>query len=304
MTVANQIHLGQQPDEAVLDSLADFICGDDATRFPEYRSSSYLTRFFQSAGVDVQHDGSTRKWWVLGVLRSLQPSSLETVILRLVDLREYKANKEKLGLAFRSMNDILAMDDLGVELAGSRCVIVRVSPIQLSSNDVMPRAASSGNEAEFLSRRFDEALNVEALGVEPSVTAILQARIDEARVCAQADAHLATILLLGSTLEGLLLGVAQKDFKRFMTADCAPKAKDGKTKNVHEWKLAELIDVYHAVGVLGLDVKKFSHVLRDFRNYIHPYQQMSSKFNPDKHTVEICWQVFKAAFAQISDAKI
>jgi hypothetical protein len=28
------------PDPAVLDSLADFICGDDGERYPKYRSSS------------------------------------------------------------------------------------------------------------------------------------------------------------------------------------------------------------------------------------------------------------------------
>ncbi|MEI7546887.1 MAG: hypothetical protein WCK21_02345 [Actinomycetota bacterium] len=304
MTLDNQVHLGQQLDEAVLDSLADFICGDDATRYPEYRSSSYLTRFFQSVGIDVQHDGSTRKWWVLSILRSLHPPFIEKVILRLVDLREYKADKEKFGLAFRSMNDILSMEDLGVEVDGARGVIVRATPLRLSSDDVMHRSSSAGNEADFLGRRFDETLDVDALGIESGVTTILQARIEEARVCAQSDAHLASIFLLGSTLEGLLLGVAYKDLKRFMTAGCAPKAKDGKAKNVHEWKLAELIDVYHEVGVLGLDVKKFSHVLRDFRNYIHPYQQMTSKFTPDQHTVDICWQVFKAAFAQLADAKI
>jgi len=47
--------------------------------------------------------------------------------------------------------------------------------------------------------------------------------------------------------------------------------------------------------LLRLDVKKFSHVMRDFRNYIHPYEQMASKFNPDKHTAEICLQVLRAA---------
>ena len=47
------------------------------------------------------------------------------------------------------------------------------------------------------------------------------------------------------------------------------------------------------------DVKKFSHALRDFRNYIHPYQQMSIGFQPDEHTARICFQVLKAALYQI-----
>jgi hypothetical protein len=40
-------------------------------------------------------------------------------------------------------------------------------------------------------------------------------------------------------------------------------------------------------------------VLRGFRNYIHPYQQMSENFSPNEQTVDICWQVFRAAYSQL-----
>lgn len=36
-----------------------------------YRSSSYLTRFFEDVGLDFQHDGSTRNQWVADVLEQL-----------------------------------------------------------------------------------------------------------------------------------------------------------------------------------------------------------------------------------------
>ena len=57
---------------------------------------------------------------------------------------------------------------------------------------------------------------------------------------------------------------------------------------------------FSELGFLKEDVKKFSHALRDFRNYIHPYQQAASGFNPDIHTAKICWQVLKAAIFQLS----
>lgn len=41
-------------------------------------------------------------------------------------------------------------------------------------------------------------------------------------------------------------------------------------------------------------------MLRDFRNYIHPYEQWSSGFNPDEHTALISWQVLKAAIHDLS----
>lgn len=106
--------------------------------------------------------------------------------------------------------------------------------------------------------------------------------------------------MCGSTLEGILLGIAIKYPQKFDQANNAPKDKNEKIIQLHEWRLNNLIDVSKEVGLLGDDVKKFSHALRDFRNYIHPYQQSSSNFNPDEHTGKICWQVLQAAIDQLS----
>jgi len=38
---------------------------------------------------------------------------------------------------------------------------------------------------------------------------------------------------------------------------------------------------------------------KDFRNYIHPRQQASQNFNPDKHTAEISWKVLQATIANL-----
>jgi len=80
----------------------------------------------------------------------------------------------------------------------------------------------------------------------------------------------------------------------------SPKTAGGKVRQFHDWTLAHFIDVASDVGVLKLDVQKFSHGLRDFRNHIHPYQQMSSGFAPDQHTAKVCFQVLKAALASVA----
>ena len=56
----------------IIDQLALMICGDPPydNTFP-YRSSSYLTSFFSGIDLYYAHDGSTRKWWVVGVLQKL-----------------------------------------------------------------------------------------------------------------------------------------------------------------------------------------------------------------------------------------
>jgi hypothetical protein len=107
------------------------------------------------------------------------------------------------------------------------------------------------------------------------------------------------IFLCGSTLEGLLLGVASKHPKEFNTAQSAQQDENGKVKKFHEWTLNNFINVAYELGYIKEDVKKFSHSLRDFRNYVHPYEQVSTGFNPDKHTAKISWQVLKASIFQL-----
>jgi len=290
--------MGRRPDPATLEALAEFICGDDDARFPSYRSSSYLTRFFQGIGINATHDGSTRKWWVLGVLEQLEPGDLEKVILRLVDLREYRGNAKRLALAVRSMNGILAMENLAVGFGGAKPELRRISGIELDEDELAKEAAEPDEEA-FLERRFNEELQIDELGLDPVVTGFLQARVDEVQACPREKVSLGTIILLGSTLEGLLLAVGLQHPKPFMSSSAAPKDRSGKTKQLHDWTLSELINAARSLDLLDVDVGKFSHVLRDFRNYIHPYEQMSQRFSPDQHTVEICWQVFRAAYAQV-----
>ena len=152
---------------------------------------------------------------------------------------------------------------------------------------------------DFLTREFTIP-NVHRLPIEAQAVPIIESRLAEARKALSAGAHLSVIFLCGSVLEAVLLGAAQREPAGFNRASCSPKARDGSVRRLHEWKLAELIDVSCEVGLLKPDVKKFSHGLRDFRNYIHPYAQMSSGFTPDEHTAKLCFQVLKAALASVA----
>ncbi len=59
--------------QRTLTAIADMICGNfkaEESHFI-YRSSSYLTRFFQDCDTDYAHDGSTRDHWVADTLRQI-----------------------------------------------------------------------------------------------------------------------------------------------------------------------------------------------------------------------------------------
>lgn len=163
--------------------------------------------------------------------------------------------------------------------------------------------AAEETEEEFLKKDFG-AISIVGLDIDSTIAPILESRIREAMECHHVGASLASIFMCGSVLEGILLNVALKNPSAFNQATSSPKSKETqKVKPFQDWTLANLIDVAHEVGLLRLDVKKFSHVMRDFRNYIHPYEQMASKFDPDKHTAEICLQVLRAAIVGLKAVK-
>ena len=159
--------------------------------------------------------------------------------------------------------------------------------------------ASHTTEDEFISEKFSDVA-IDKMGLDLAICAILKQRMDEIRRALSAGAPLAVIFLCGSTLEGVLLAVARGKTREFNQAVGSPKDKSGKVKPLNEWTLNDLINVARELNLVGEDVKKFSHALRDFRNYIHPYQQMSSDFHPDEYTAKICWQVLQAAITQLS----
>ncbi len=155
------------------------------------------------------------------------------------------------------------------------------------------------NEDEFLSLEYTIP-NIPKLPIESLVVPIVEQRLEEARVALSAGAYLSVIFLCGSVLEAVLLGAAQREPAKFNKASASPKDSDGSVKQFQNWTLSQFIDTSCEIGLLKPDVKTFGHGLRDFRNYIHPHQQMMSGFTPDSHTAKVCFQVLKAALASVA----
>lgn len=170
---------------------------------------------------------------------------------------------------------------------------------QVIINRLLGKETTQKTEAEFLHQEFSK-LDLLPLNLDSQFEIIITQRIDEIKKTLHANAALSVIFLCGSTLEGLLLDLAAKNPQRFNSSKSAPKSKEDKVKPLHDWSLENLINVAYEEDFIELDIKKYSHNLRDFRNYIHPRQQASQKFNPDKHTAKISWQVLQATIASLS----
>lgn len=155
------------------------------------------------------------------------------------------------------------------------------------------------NEDAFLKQSFK--VNIDALDLDPRLREVIKTRLNEIEKCISCDAPLAAVLLMGSIMEGLFLAMAIAYPKLYNQAKSAPKDKNGKVRIFPDWNLNNLIDVSCEVGLIKQDVKKLSHIVRDYRNYIHPYEQMSSNFYPDNRTTSICFQVLNAAIYQTEE---
>ena len=192
--------------------------------------------------------------------------------------------------AYEALCDSAGRERDSASLERSREIVRRLS-------GKLPGSESTDAEG-FLSKEF-QIPNVQKLPVDFAVSTIIQDRLKEARACLSVGAYLSTIFQCGSVLEAVLLGAAQSEPEKFNRSRISPK-RDGNVKAFQEWTLAEFIDVAHDIAILKLDVQKFSHGLRDFRNHIHPYQQLVSGFVPDEHTAKVCLQVLKAALADVA----
>lgn len=239
-------------------------------------------QLFNSHAIDIHGDvykvEGTSKAWKLRSFWEQEPDTLVgEVLAELLDT--YEANC-KIGGTSIDVDSLQECRDIVARLMG------KTNEPEFSDDD------------KFLVQEF-EIPSLDKLPVDFIYAEIIQGRITEAQTCMRAGAHLSAIFLCGSVLEAVLLGAAQREPEKFNRSKASPRV-DNKVKRFTDWKLSEFIDVGQDIGILKLDVQKFSHGLRDFRNYIHPYEQAASGFNPDEYTAKVCYQVLKAALASVA----
>jgi hypothetical protein len=270
-------------------SIAEFICGDKKEKHPIYRSSYYLTKFFQDIGINVTHDGTSRNPWTFDIINNLNGYDLQKVIIRLASPKLYGGDREKIKLAIKSLNEILAVEGFKINIAGVEPQLIKEKPNYNFEEEIKERELKPLPPPDF-----------GKLNLESGIAEILLQRWTEIQNCIEVNATVSAVIMMGSMLEGFLMGTMQKKPQIANTASNSPK-KDGKVKHFAEWTLNDMIEVAHEVGWIQLDVKKFSHALRDFRNIIHPYQQLAYKTYPDIDTCKISWLVVQAACNDIAE---
>ena len=269
----------------------------------EYRSGPQLVQFFNELGFnDTYGKGFPSRWIYTDekLARINGTPELDKCIRNLFAPVNYVGRIDELDKFINDFNQYLVFDGWKVVRKGKEITFTKASDRDLEQT---LSTEPTDDEEEFLSKEFEE-IPLEKLELDGVITNVINLRLEEIERCLSSKAPLAVIFLCGSTLEGILLGIALKYPKQFNQAKATPKNTENKVKQFHAWTLNDFINVAYELGLLKEDVRKFSHSLREFRNYIHPFQQVSSRFNPDEHTAKISWQVLKAAIFQLANTKI
>ena len=137
---------------------------------------------------------------------------------------------------------------------------------------------------------------------DPQMRAILESRWDECVRCLVGNAPLAATVMMGGLLEALLLGRINREANKapIFTSASAPKdSKTGQTRPLNEWTLKNYIDVVHEHGWISVSAKDVGEVLRDYRNYIHPFKQLSHGVDLTARDASLLWEVSKSITRQI-----
>lgn len=282
--------------EKSIEKLRIIINGDDTT---DYKSGPNLVTFFNKLGFEDSYGPGFPSRWIFTEYKLNEingTKKLENCIKAIFSVNNYIGRIDYLDSLIFEFNQYLAFDKLKVVRDNEKILIEKLDRIIISSD----KEQSNISEKEFLQLEFDKSLD--DIGLNYNITEILKTRMVEAESNIKVGCSLSAIILIGSIAEGVLLGVATKYPRIFNMANSTPTNRnDGKVKPFNAWTLNDFIETAYELNIIHEDVKKFSHVLREFRNYIHPYQQLCSKFNPDINTATICLQVLKALIAQVSE---
>jgi hypothetical protein len=270
----------------------------------KYRSGPELVNFFNELGFMDSYawsGGFPSRWkYTDSKLEIINGKpELDLCIRNLFSPINYIDDIAKLEELIKDFNNYLAFDGWKIVIDGKEISFQRTDKIEILSQIGKKKDIS---EDDFLKKEFD-SIPTSKLGIDPVALSIIESRIEEIKLTMNEKASLASIIMCGSTLEGALLGIALLSPEKFNRSSMAPKDKDGKVKTFQNWTLSNFIDVACDIDLIQEDIKKFSHSLRDFRNYIHPYEQLANNFNPNEHTAMICFQVLKAAIFQLAKVK-
>ncbi|MCC4310647.1 hypothetical protein LL252_18960 [Alcanivorax marinus] len=131
---------------------------------------------------------------------------------------------------------------------------------------------------------------------------ILSERWKECVICIDGGAYLSATVMMGGLLETMLLARFNQEpnKERVFSSSQAPiDKKTGKAMPLNSWTLKNYLNVAHELKWISRSTKDVGEVLRDYRNYVHPYKQASHGVRLDNNDARIFWELTKEIARQL-----
>jgi len=114
------------------------------------------------------------------------------------------------------------------------------------------------------------------------VRAVLEDYYSQAEKAFSAGSYLGALVACGSVVEGLLTWALLLQEEQALKSVGARKDKQGQVRPLREWNLSNLIDVSNELNLVGKAAKQAAWALKDFRNFIHPYNLLQQSARPNQ----------------------
>ena len=270
-------------DERTIERLAEVICDLGG---PFERRGHQLQRLLEHSGwgTSVEYDGTARVPWLRETLlgRRHDEAAIERLLCRVCDPLEY-GDAPTAELMRGAINRVLEPEGVAVLLAGRRPVLGTLGDAQHTKGFTLP---------DDLEGRLDRLIT------DKQTVGLLLARAGEADSCVRSGAHTLAIIGLGSFVEGVLYAVIAERAPE--ATDAGLRLKGGNSLPWHRVGLNILIDEVHDRGWIKVDAHDFVQTVRDYRNMVHPRQQLEKGLIPDEDTVMLCWGPVRAVLNDLA----
>lgn len=110
-----------------------------------------------------------------------------------------------------------------------------------------------------------------------------------------AGCHKSVIILAGSAIETILVDCLLADVARARRSSKAPTEPD-----ITRWDLNDLINVGVDLDIVNAGVEKLSHSVRQYRNLVHPGNEIRNKLTCEKEEARIAVEVLHIIHRDLS----
>lgn len=274
MTLSKPLNLNRPAIKALAQEL---ISGQSG-----YRTGQDIVNTFEDYGFVYEMSGESRAAFAENCLNDIQSKgSVEDFLIQMVNPINYPGDSTAQSV-MDVVNNILLPYGASLVLVGVKPNIIEIPASTLthprpnSTHLAKPNFAKAKGSAAFIK--------------------LLEDRWEEAVITYSSFAPRMTVIALGGILEGALLAYTDANKIAALGSKKAPRDNRGSLiSDIDKWKLEQLIDVVADLGWIHQSREKFSHVVRQYRNYIHPAREMKEGVSIDQGACDISWIVVKAS---------